>query len=55
MISGFAKAGQVLDSPEYVRRAIRAADFVYQHAFIKDKGRLLRTCYTGEQSTITQM
>ncbi|XP_064613333.1 spermatogenesis-associated protein 20-like isoform X2 [Liolophura sinensis] len=55
MISGFAKAGQVLDNPEYLSRAVQAADFLYQHAFVKDKGRLLRTCYTGEQSTITQI
>ncbi len=42
MIAAYAKAGQVLKEPEFVKAAARAADFLLQQLRTKD-GRLLRT------------
>jgi uncharacterized protein len=42
MIAGYAKAGEVLKEPEYIKAATKAADFVLKNLKNKD-GRLLRT------------
>jgi uncharacterized protein YyaL (SSP411 family) len=42
MIAGYARAGQVLKEPEYIKTAARAADFILAKLKTK-KGRLLRT------------
>jgi uncharacterized protein YyaL (SSP411 family) len=48
MIAGYAKAGEVLKEPEYIKAAARAADFVLKNLRTKD-GRLLRRyCKTAE-------
>ncbi|XP_045035802.1 spermatogenesis-associated protein 20 isoform X1 [Daphnia magna] len=47
MISAFAKAGTVLMEDTYVERAVKAAEFVRQHLFDQQSGRLFRSCYRG--------
>ncbi len=42
MIAGYARAGEVLKEPEFIKAAARAADFVLKNLRTKD-GRLLRT------------
>ena len=42
MIAGYAKAGEILKEPEYIKTAVRAADFVLKNLRTKE-GRLLRT------------
>lgn len=42
MIAGYAKAGEVLKNPQYLKSAERAANFILTH-LRNDKGRLLRT------------
>ena len=42
MIAAYAKAGEVLKEPEYVKTAVRATEFVLKNLRTKD-GRLLRT------------
>ncbi|XP_010217018.1 PREDICTED: spermatogenesis-associated protein 20 [Tinamus guttatus] len=54
MISGFAQAGAVLAKEEYVRRAARAAAFLQRHLFDAASGRLLRSCYRGEDNAVEQ-
>jgi uncharacterized protein YyaL (SSP411 family) len=46
MISAFAKAGAVLDRPEYAAAAARAADYLLTHLRAAD-GRLFRTAAAG--------
>ncbi|BAN70021.1 thioredoxin domain-containing protein [endosymbiont of unidentified scaly snail isolate Monju] len=46
MIHGMARAGRLLDRPEWIDSAARALDFLYQHHW-KD-GRLLATSRDGE-------
>ncbi len=45
MISAFAYASQVLDSPGYLEQAVKAAQFVRTHLFKEDSGLLLRNAY----------
>ena len=46
MIRGFADAGRILERPQYVEAAERAAQFVLNH-LIEEDGRLLRTYGMG--------
>ena len=46
MIGSFARGGQILDRPDYVQAASRAADFVLNR--MRRDGRLLRTYRNGE-------
>lgn len=55
MISGFAKAGQVLGNSNYVQRAIGAAKFVRQYLYKNDTKTLLRSCYKSSDDTISQV
>lgn len=55
MITGFAKAGQALESKEYVQRAITAANFVKKHLYNPTAETLLRSCYKGTDGNIAQM
>ena len=55
MVSGFARAGQVLQAPEYTARAIKAASFIRQHLYDTSTGRLLRSCYRNKDGDIAQM
>ena len=55
MISGFARAGQVLDDPIYTHRAVEAAEFLRTHNYQQDTAILLRSAYAGEKDTVTQM
>lgn len=54
MISGFAQAGAALARQEYVSRAVQAAGFLRRHLFDPASGRLLRSCYRGEDSAVEQ-
>jgi uncharacterized protein YyaL (SSP411 family) len=49
MIRGLADAGRLLDKPEYVAAAARAADFLWTHSYVE--GRLQRT-YTAGQARL---
>ena len=55
MISGFARAGQVLGEAAYTARAVRAAAFVKKYLYDEQTGRLLRSCYTGETGEVVQL
>ena len=48
MISAFARAHQVLGVAEYLETARRAADFILEHLYRKETGRLLRRYREGE-------
>ncbi|KFR15693.1 Spermatogenesis-associated protein 20, partial [Opisthocomus hoazin] len=54
MISGFAQAGVALAEQGYVSRAARAAAFLRRHLFQPTSGRLLRSCYRGEDDAVEQ-
>ncbi|NWU61590.1 SPT20 protein, partial [Pterocles burchelli] len=54
MISGFAQAGVALAEQDYVSRAAQAAAFLQKHLFDPASGRLLRSCYRGEDNTVEQ-
>uniref|UniRef100_UPI00398E5DCF spermatogenesis-associated protein 20 n=1 Tax=Pristiophorus japonicus TaxID=55135 RepID=UPI00398E5DCF len=54
MISGFARAGGVLGEKTYIRRATQAATFLREHMFDSSNGRLLRSCYRGDESSVEQ-
>ncbi|KAK6640110.1 hypothetical protein RUM43_008387 [Polyplax serrata] len=55
MISGFAKAGQVLDNSNYIQRAVGAAKFVRQYLYMNDTKTLLRSCYKSSDNSILQI
>lgn len=55
MISGLARAAQVLCEDVYEKRAAKAAEFVKKHLFDKKSGKLLRSCYRGEGGEVMQM
>ena len=48
MISAFARAHQVLGEAEYLEQARRAADFIMEHLYQQETGRLLRRYREGE-------
>ncbi|CAH1100412.1 unnamed protein product [Psylliodes chrysocephalus] len=52
MISGFAKAGFSLNEETYVKRAIKAAEFIKQYLYNEDKT-LTRCCYRNDDNSIT--
>lgn len=54
MISGFAKAGQVLGNSNYVQRATGAAKFARQYLYDNNSKLLLRSCYKGQDNLISQ-
>jgi len=55
MISGLAREAQVLGEAVYVKRAIKAAEFVRKHLFDEKSGKLLRSCYRGDSGEVMQM
>ena len=55
MVSGFARAGQVLQAPEFTERALKAATFVRRHLYDSSTGCLLRSCYRDKDGDIAQM
>lgn len=55
MISGLARAAQVLGEDVYEKRAAKAAEFVKKHLFDKKSGKLLRSCYRGEGGEVMQI
>ena len=54
MISAFAKAGTALMEDTYVERAAKAAEFVRQHLYDPQSGRLVRSCYRGTEQDVSQ-
>ncbi|XP_041363382.1 spermatogenesis-associated protein 20-like isoform X2 [Gigantopelta aegis] len=55
MVSGFARGGQVLQDSSLTARAIKAAEFLQSHMFLSDSQVLLRSCYTSQDKTVTQI
>lgn len=55
MISGLARGGQVLGEDVYTKRAIKAAEFARKHLFDEKSGKLLRSCYQGDNGEVMQM
>ena len=55
MISGLARGGQVLSEEVYTKRAIKAAEFTRKHLFDEKSGKLLRSCYQGDNGEVMQM
>ncbi|XP_071476407.1 spermatogenesis-associated protein 20-like [Diadema antillarum] len=55
MVSGFARAGQVLQRSEYTERAVKAVTFIRDHLFDPATGCLLRSCYRGADGNISQI
>ena len=55
MISGFAKAAQVLQQPEYAQYAWDAAQFIHEHLYIPESGILLRSAYKANDGSTAQM
>ncbi|XP_043570320.1 spermatogenesis-associated protein 20 isoform X4 [Chiloscyllium plagiosum] len=54
MISGFARVGAVLGEKGYIQRALQAAGFLREHMFDSSSGRLLRSCYRGDECAVEQ-
>ena len=56
MLSGYAKAAQVLQDEEYKSRAIQAADFIKKYLWSDDRKELLHCCYADDnREHIVQM
>lgn len=55
MISGLARGGQVLGEEVYTKRAIKAAEFTRKHLFDEKSGKLLRSCYQGDNGEVMQI
>lgn len=55
MMSGYARASETLNNSSYTKRAIQAAEFIKKYLYKPDEKILLRSCYTGENSQVTQM
>ncbi|XP_077980427.1 spermatogenesis-associated protein 20-like [Glandiceps talaboti] len=55
MMSGFAKAGQLLPSSNYTQRALEAANFIKTYMYDAATGCLLRSCYAGQSGDVTQI
>ena len=55
MISGLARAAQVLGEEIYEKRARKAAEFVKKYLFDGKSGQLLRSCYRGDDGEVMQM
>ncbi|XP_015920696.1 spermatogenesis-associated protein 20 isoform X2 [Parasteatoda tepidariorum] len=55
MISGFARAAQVLQDPKYAEIAMKAAQFVHKHLYNAESNCLLRSAYKGSNSTVAQI
>ncbi|XP_069510996.1 spermatogenesis-associated protein 20 isoform X2 [Ambystoma mexicanum] len=54
MISAYARGGAILGNKEYVKQAELAATFLRENLFDEDSGRLLRSCYRGEENNVEQ-
>ena len=46
MISGYAVSGMALQNPDFVKRAVKAAEFLQKHMFHQENHSLLRSVYT---------
>uniref|UniRef100_A0ABM0LYJ4 Spermatogenesis-associated protein 20-like n=1 Tax=Saccoglossus kowalevskii TaxID=10224 RepID=A0ABM0LYJ4_SACKO len=55
MISGFARAGQVLHNAEYTESALKAANFIRTYMYNVDTGCLLRSSYVDEGGDVSQI
>lgn len=55
MISGFARAAQVLQQPKYAQYAMDAAQFVHKYLYNAQSGCLLRSAYKGSDGSIAQI
>ncbi|XP_076629161.1 spermatogenesis-associated protein 20 isoform X1 [Colletes latitarsis] len=54
MISGLARGGAAVGNKQYIEYATDAAKFIERYLFDESKGVLLRSCYRGDNDTITQ-
>lgn len=55
MISGFARAAQVLQDEKYSQCAMKAAQFLRKHLYKEESNCLLRSAYKGTNGTVAQM
>lgn len=55
MISGYARAAQVLQDDKYCQRAMDAAKFLHKYMFKEDSGLLLRSAYKGRDGGVAQI
>ena len=55
MIAAFAKAGCILKDDVYLKRAIKAASFVKKYLWSEETGKLIRSCYKGDDGDIVQL
>ncbi|GIY97589.1 spermatogenesis-associated protein 20 [Caerostris extrusa] len=55
MISGFARAAQVLQDSKYAQYAMDAAQFVNKYLYNQETGCLLRSAYKGTNDTVAQI
>ncbi|KFM60354.1 Spermatogenesis-associated protein 20, partial [Stegodyphus mimosarum] len=54
MISGFARAAQVLQDSKYSQYAMDAAQFLYKHLYNSETDCLLRSAYKGDHGSVAQ-
>lgn len=54
MISGFARAAQILDDATYLDRAVRAAQFIRTHLYKVETGVLIRNGYRDDSGYVVQ-
>ncbi|RXN01241.1 hypothetical protein EOD39_7389 [Acipenser ruthenus] len=55
MVSGFARVGAVLGEKVFIERAEKAAHFLRDHLFDAASGKMLRSCYRGEEMGVEQI
>ncbi|XP_046854555.1 spermatogenesis-associated protein 20-like isoform X2 [Xenia sp. Carnegie-2017] len=55
MIAAFAKASCVLKNDIYLKRALKAAEFVQKYLWLEESKKLIRSCYKGENNDIVQL
>ncbi|MGH0144934.1 UNVERIFIED_CONTAM: hypothetical protein FKN15_004375 [Acipenser sinensis] len=55
MVSGFARVGAVLGEKVFIERAEKAARFLRDHLFDAASGKMLRSCYRGEEMGVEQI
>uniref|UniRef100_A0AAY4BZR8 Spermatogenesis-associated protein 20-like TRX domain-containing protein n=1 Tax=Denticeps clupeoides TaxID=299321 RepID=A0AAY4BZR8_9TELE len=55
MLSGFARVGAVLGDKTLLERAEKAAHFLWQHMWDEAEGRILHSCYRGQDLEVEQV
>ena len=55
MISGYAKASQIIGDPVYKERLLKAVEFVHCNLYDPETDVLYRSCYVGDEGEVTHM